>query len=140
VNARYSTTITSKSANRRRLRAQLNRTTNPIRREVLLAKIENLGLKIRKLKSARKGQINQAGRQYQVKVDKLNSRFAQRIAGTKRFYKSLINLIQENWKKTFEADIAKVQTRRDSQFAAVKRLNRKGVGYIDEMPSPLPPS
>lgn len=139
INANYAGRIDSKVNKRRRLRAKLNRTTNPIAREVLLTQIESLGPTIRRLKDARQRQFNQASARYRAKVNGINARFSARIAGTKRFYKSLVRQIKDNWKKTFREDIRAAKSRRDSEFSLVTGLHNRGAGYIDQMPSPPPP-
>lgn len=139
INANYAGRIDSKVNKKRRLRAKLNRTTNPIAREVLLTQIEALGPKIRKLKGARQRQFNEAASRYRAKVDGLNARFAARIAGTKRFYKSLVRQIKDNWRKTFREDVRAAKSKRDSEFSLVTQLHNRGAGYIDQMPTPPPP-
>lgn len=139
VNANYSGRIASKVSNRRSLRAKLNRTTNPIAREVLLSQIEALGTKIRSLKGTRQRQLDQAASRYRSRVAEINERFAARIAGTKRFYKSLVRQIKDNWRKTFREDVRAAKSRQDSEFSLVTRLRNRGAGYINQMPTPPPP-
>ena len=140
TNSNYSGRIASKSAKRKRLKSKLNRTTNPIAREVLIAQIEALGPKIKSLKAARKKQLDQAASGYQSRVDGLNQRFTAKVDGAKSFYKGLVRRIKDNWKKTFREDLKAAKSRRDSEFSLVTRLKDRGTGYIDQMPSPPPPS
>lgn len=136
ANAYYSGSIASKVRKKRILRAKLNRTTNPLKREVLTAKIEAIGPKIRKLKGARNNQINQAARAYQRRVDRINVSFASRIASTKRFYKSIVRRIKTDWRETYRRDIRSAKQLRDNQFSLVTSLRNRGAGYIDQMPAP----
>lgn len=136
ANAYYSGSIASKVRKKRILRSKLNRTTNPIKREVLVAKIEAIGPKIRKLKAARNNQINQAAGAYQRRVDRVNSSFATRIAGAKRFYKSIVRRIKRDWRETYRRDIRSAKQLRDDQFSLVTNLRNRGSGYIDQMPAP----
>lgn len=139
INARYADPIASASAKRKRLKAQLNRTTDPVKREALIAQLETVNNRLRQLKTARQAKLNEAADQNRSQVRDINQTFDDLIADARRFYKGQVEKIKEQWKKTYREDVAKATSRRDSEFALVTRLNDRGTGYIDQMPSPPPP-
>lgn len=139
INARYADPIASASAKRKRLKAQLNRTTDPVKREALLAQLDTVNNRLRQLKTARQAKLNEAADQNRSQVREINQTFDDLIADARRFYKGQVERIKEQWKKTYREDVTKATTRRDSEFGLVTRLHDRGAGYIDQMPSPPPP-
>lgn len=140
INSRYADPIASASAKRKRLKAQLNRTTDPDKREALLAQLGTVNARLRQLKTARQEKLDEAADQNRSQIRDINDNFDGLIADARRFYKGQVERIKEQWKKTYQGDVAKAKSRRDSDFNLVTNLRDRGFGYINQMPPPGPPA
>lgn len=140
INDRYSFRIAAEKRNLKTLRRNLARTTNPFQRQLILTKIDTVTRELAQQKKALKKELADAADRYQAKVQAINLRYDNRIINTRAYYKALVRKVKSAWKVIYDNDVAAAKGKRTKQFSLVSALKSKGTAYIEQMPSPPPPS
>lgn len=140
IQDRYSFRITSEQRNLKKLRRNLARTTDPLQRQLILSKIDVVKRELSQQKKARSNDLAQANDYYQSQVRTITLRYDNRIVNTRAYYKSLVRQVKASWKVIYDNDVAAAKSKRTKEFSLVSGLKARGTGYIDQMPTPTPPS
>lgn len=138
IRDRYAGALAKDNRQLKRLERNLRRTNNPFQRQVILAHIDTIENDIAQLKRARTKNIATATSVHQEKVQTIRTRYADRIARTRAYYKGLVRQVKGAWKTIYADNVAAAKSQRTKQFQLVTNLKNRGKGYIDQMPAPPP--
>lgn len=136
INDRYAFRIASEQKNLRKLRRNLALTTDPIQRQLILARIDTVKGQLTQNKQIRATELDQAASYYRNQVRAISLRYDNKINGTRAYYKGLVRKVKESWKVIYDNDLAAAKSKRTKEFSLVSGLKARGTGYIDAMPNP----
>lgn len=131
---RYAPQINSRADQRDRLKRQLNRTTNPVKRAQLNRKIKNLQIQINGLVDDRNTAVNNVNSRYAARTTSVTNLYNSRIANVKASAQQQIQQARNAWKQTFRTQVQAAKTRRIAQRDIVDTVADRGFGYIEMMP------
>lgn len=134
VNAKYSGKIDSLTNKRNILRKRLDKTTNPVKRDKITAKINSVQKQINKLINSRQADLNVISSRYDTKADNINDLFAAKIQRAKDSAANQIAQARNAYKKIYRAQIAAAKTKRQAQISQITDLAGRGSDAIAEMP------
>lgn len=127
--------IASAQKNLRRLQASLRKTTNPFRREIILANINTTKTNISRLQGSLQRKLQDAASASAKKSAAIKKSFVRRADSTRARFQEIVQKIQSAWKKIYRDDVQAAKERRQSQFQLVSNLRQRGAGYIAAMPA-----
>ena len=136
IRDRYATALATDSRQLKRLERNLRRTRDPFQRQVILGHIETIENDMNQLKQSQTRNIDNATSIHQEKVSAIRSKYADKIAKTRAYYKGLITQVKAAWQTIYADDVAATKSVRTKQFQLVTNLRNRGTGYIDQMPTP----
>lgn len=134
IYATYGVQINPLADKRDRLKRQLTKTTNPVKRNQLNRQIKKLQVKVNALVNDRTTDLNNLQTRFNLKAQNIRNQIAQQIANVKSNAQRQIQQERDAWKTTFRTQIQAAKTRRDSQKDMVSSQAERGSGYIEQMP------
>ena len=134
IRNRYAGALAKDNRQLSRLERNLRRTRNPFQRQIILAHIDTIEKDIAQLKRARTRNITSATSIHREKVSAIRTKYADKIAKTRAYYKGVIKKVKGAWKVIYADDVAAAKAQRTKQFGLVTNLRNRGSGDITQMP------
>jgi len=131
----YAPQINSRANKRNRLKAQLRRTSNPLRRAKLIRQIDTIQTRINALVNDRTTDVNNVNSRYSARITSVNNLYNSRIANARDNAQRQIQQARNAWRQTFRTQLSAAKTRRGAQKDLVGTVASRGFGYIEQMPA-----
>lgn len=131
----YAPQINSRANKRNRLKAQLRRTSNPVRRAKLIRQIDTIQTRINALVNDRTTDVNNVNSRYSARITSVNNLYNSRIANARANAQRQIQQARNAWRQTFRTQLSAAKTRRGAQKDLVGTVASRGFGYIEQMPA-----
>ena len=124
---RYNRQLTS-------LRKRLAKTSDPIRRQLILNSIDTVENELTNVRASQRKSINAATEDHRTRIAGIRSKYGARIKATRAYFQRQIDVVQNSWKVKYDDDVTALKSKRTREYGFVGKLKSRGEGYIDQMP------
>lgn len=133
INTEYSSKLDKLSKQRTRLQARIAKAKNPVKKQNLQEELRAVQDQINTLSTEEKDDIAIANNKYDDQVEVTKDNFDQRIEQATEQADANIQNLQQRLRELYAQSKQNAQQRRANEFADVKALYERGVGYINQM-------
>lgn len=133
INTQYTAKMDNLTKQRAKLEKKIAKAKNPIKRQNLQQEQRAVQSQINTLVKSKQDDIRIANNKYDDQVQTTKENYDQRIENTQSQYEQQITELQQNLRELYQQARQNAQQRRATEFADVKELYDRGVGYINEM-------
>jgi chromosome segregation ATPase len=133
INTQYNTQQDKLTKERAKLQRKIRKATNPVRRQNLQEELQAVQQQINTLSREKQDDIRIANNKYDDQVERTKENYSQRIEQQTEQFDQQIATLQERLREMYQTSKQNAQQRRASEFADVKALYERGLGYINQM-------
>lgn len=134
IKGRFAASIDRDNRQLTSLRKRLAKTSDPIRRQLILNSIDTVENELSQLRAAQRKSINAATDDHRTRIASIRSKYGARIKDTRAYYQRQIDVVQNSWKVKYDDDVAALKSKRTREYGFVEKLKSRGEGYISQMP------
>lgn len=133
ITTKYNTQLNQLEKQRAKLRTKIAKAKNPVRKQNLQEELQAVQDQINTVSQEKADDIRIANNKYDDQVQTTKDNYDQRIEQAEMQADTNIQNLQQRLRELYQQAKQNAQTRRASEFADVKALYTRGVGYINEM-------
>ncbi|MFM9044483.1 MAG: hypothetical protein ACKOL0_01540 [Solirubrobacterales bacterium] len=134
IKGRFAASIDRDSRQLTTLRKRLAKTSDPVRRQLILNSIDTVENELSQLRAAQRKSINAATDDHRTRIAGIRSKYSARIKDTRAYYQRQIDVVQNSWKVKYADNVAQLKSKRTREYGFVGNCKSRGEGYINQMP------
>jgi hypothetical protein len=133
INTRASARLDTLGKQRAKLQRRIAKATNPVTRQNLREELQAVQEQISTVTESTRDDIRIANNKYDDQAEQAKENFGQRIERAVAQANRAIQTLQQRLRELYQSAKENAQQRRAGEFADVKALYDRGVGYIGQM-------